>query len=311
MKKDLSEKFNEFISECTYSRRLRPETIKSYVTVFNHFCSTMPEIDSVDLLTTPILHEFFKRIQTRKRLVGKDTYKVGLQDSTLKTYGHKLNAFFMWLIQRKLILENPLEHIKLRNPDYVDQRALKNDDVQRFYSAVILNSGGNSLIERRDTVMLSILFFCGLRKGEFIALKVTDIDFRKRLLTVRAETSKSKRIRFIPIHPTLFYHLEEYIKERNKYGYKTQYLIVSNNQDKGLSVFGLKHWTESLIKKSGVKFHLHRFRHSFACNLAKNGVHIVKIQKLMGHADIKMTQTYLRSISFEDTREDINSLSMG
>ncbi|MFA7192015.1 MAG: site-specific integrase [Candidatus Paceibacterota bacterium] len=271
----------------------------------------MPEIDSTQLISTQILHEFFKRIQTRRRLIGRDRFKVGLRDSTLKTYSNKLNAFFVWLVQKRLIPENPLDYVKLRTPEYVDQRALPNEEIQKLYASVVLNSRGNSLLQSRDTVMISILFFCGLRKGEFISLRVTDIDFKERVLTVRAETSKSKRTRYVPIHPTLYYHLESYFKERNRLGYKTQLLIVSNNQDKGLSVFGLKHWTENHIKKSGIKFHLHRFRHSFACNLAKNGVHIVKIQKLMGHADIKMTQTYLRSISMEDTRDDIGKLSFG
>lgn len=311
MSKDLNQLFEEFISECTYTRRLRPETIKSYLTVFQHFCAIMPEINSVQLLSSQMLHEFFKRIQTRKRLVGGSKFTVGLRDSTLKTYSNKLNAFFVWLVQRRIIDENPLEFIKLRTPEYVDQRALQNDEIQKLYASVVLNSRGNSLLQSRDTAMISILFFCGLRKGEFISLRVTDIDFKERVLTVRAETSKSKRTRFVPIHPTLYYHLTNYIKERNKSGYKTQFLIVSNNQDKGLTKFGLKHWTETLISRSGIKFHLHRFRHSFACNLAKNGVHIVKIQKLMGHADIKMTQTYLRSITLEDTRDDIESLSFG
>jgi integrase len=35
----------------------------------------------------------------------------------------------------------------------------------------------------------------------------------------------------------------------------------------------------------------------------------IKIQKLMGHTDLKMTQTYLRSVSTEEMGEDINKLS--
>ncbi len=155
-----------------------------------------------------------------------------------------------------------------------------------------------------------MLFFCGLRKGEFISLRVTDIDLQKRLLTVRAETSKSKRYRYIPIHPTLLLHLEEYLRERNRYGYKTQDLLVSSVGDRGLSRYGLKHWTRTLSDRSGVKFHLHRLRHTFACNLAKKDVHIVKIQKLMGHSDCKMTLSYLRSVTCEDTRSDIDGLTI-
>lgn len=310
MQKDLQQLFKEFISECQYSRGLRSETLRGYEAVFKHFSLIMPEVTSSEFLNTSMLNEFFKRIQTRKRIVGKNTIKIGIRDSTIKTYNNKLNAFIVWLIQRKILLENPLDNIKLKNPEYTDQRALDSGDVNKIYTAITLHSNNNSLIMKRDIAMVSLLFFCGLRAGEFINLRVIDIDMQTLTLTVRAETSKSKKSRRIPIHPTLKFHLAEYFKERNAFGYKTENLFVSNNEDKGLSRHGLKHWVKRLIKISAVKFHLHRFRHTFACNLAKANVHIVKIQKLMGHADIKMTVSYLRSISFEDARDDISRLNI-
>ena len=202
---------------------------------------------------------------------------------------------------------NPLRSIRIPMPEYKDSPALKNKDIERMYGAITSGSK-NSLMFKRDTVMVSLLFFCGLRKGELISLRVMDIDLEKGLLTVRGETSKSKKTRVLPIHPTLRLHLKEYLEERIKSGYKTEKLIVSTNEDKELSRDGLKHWVNKMIKNSGVKFHLHCIRHTFACNLAAKDVGPAKIQKLMGHADIKMTMTYLRSISSEDLRDDINKL---
>ncbi len=307
--KNSQQLFAEYIEECEIARGLRPETIKSYKAVAKHFFTIMPEVLTVKLLTREVMVEFFKRIQKRERIVGRDTKKVGLADSTIHTYGNKLNAFLVWLVQKKLIEENPLENIKLKYPEYNDQRALKSDEVHKIISAISLHPV-NALILKRDMVMAYILLFCGLRKGEFISLQGRDIDMDKKTITVRAETSKSKRSRVIPIHPILFLALEEYIKERNKREYKTEYLIVSSSEDKGLSTHGLKHWIKRLIKISGVKFHLHRFRHTFACNLAKQNISILKIRDLMGHKSIKMTEVYLRSIITEDLRDDINKLDI-
>ncbi|HEV7702219.1 MAG TPA: site-specific integrase [Candidatus Paceibacterota bacterium] len=308
-KTDLRKLFEEFVDECKYSRGLRLPTINAYIAVFSHFSKIMPEIDKVEILTRPMLNEFFKRIKTRTRIVGRNTPKVGLEDSTVKTYSRKLNAFFVWLVQRKLMIENPLNGITLKNPEYKDQRALTDEEVRKILTAVNMYSK-NSLFLRRDTVMLYLLFFCGLRAGEFISLRVIDIDMEKRILTVRAETSKSKKTRYLTMHPTLIFHLREYINERNKLGYKTEHLFVSTSGDRGLTRHGLKHWVKRLIKLSGVKFHLHRFRHSFACNLAKNNTPIVMIQKLMGHSDIKMTMSYLRSITCEDATAYMDRLSI-
>jgi integrase len=269
----------------------------------------MPEITNTESLTTQMLIEFFKRLETRERIVGKDTIKVGVKNSTIKTYWSKLNSFFEWIQRKNLIESNPLKRIKPPELIYIDQRALSNTDIRKLYSAITLHSN-STLAFRRDTVMISLLIFCGLRFGEFISLEVRDIDFEKQLLTIRGETSKSKKARYIPIHPTLFFHLQDYITERNKQKYTTSYLIVSVSSDKELSRDGLKHWVKSLSKKSGIKFHLHRFRHSFACNLAHKDVNAIKIQKLLGHSSLNMTMTYLRSITSEDLKEEINRLSI-
>lgn len=307
MTRPLQQLFNEYTDECQYTRRLRPETIKGYRAVFSHFSAMMPEVVDAGFLTPEMMNEFFKRVQVRERIVGKNTKKVGLAVSTIHTYGSKLNAFFEWLTRKDILGKNPLDTIKLPRPEYTDSRALEKSDVQKIIAAVALHSA-DSLMLRRDMAMVSLLSFCGLRAGEFISLKVQDVDMERLELTVRGETSKSKKTRVLPLHATLLLHLREYITERNKRGYKTEQLIVSGNEDKGLSRHGLKHWVKRMERLSGVKFHLHRFRHTFACNLADKNVNAIKIQKLMGHTDIKMTMTYLRSIKTEDLRDDINKL---
>ena len=157
--------------------------------------------------------------------------------------------------------------------------------------------------------MIGVLTFCGIRRTELISLELRDIDLFNGFITVQAETSKSRRIRRIPMNAHLKFYLREYLQERKKRGCKTQYLFVSYASDSGLTLDGLHHWVKRLIKSSGVKFHVHRFRHTFATNLAMNNVGAVKIQKLMGHTDLKMTQTYLRSVATEELRDDINTLS--
>ncbi len=308
-KTDLKQLFAEYISECQYSTGLRPETIRGYKAVFHNFSALMPQVNNTALLTPEVMNEFFKSVQVRKRIVGRDIEKVGVKASTIRTYWSKLNSFFEWLRLRGYIEVNPVTDIKTAEPVYDDKRAVERDDIYKIFSAVTLHST-NPLLLRRDTLIFSLLIFCGLRKGELIGLEVRDIDMMKRVLTVRGETSKSNRTRQIPINPALLVHLQEYITERNRRGYKTQHLLVSGNEDKGLSVHGLKHFVKKYNKISGVTFHVHRFRHSFACALANQNSSAVKIQKLMGHTDLRMTQRYLRSMSVDDLRDDVNMLNI-
>ena len=304
----LDEHFNNYINECEFVRRLRPETLRSSKESFKYFKKVVPEVSSLADLTPAIITVFFKRLQTRERLVGKGVKKVGVKDSTILTYANRLKTFFKWLTERKHIESNPFDSLQLPNPSFVDHRALNGEQIKRIMGA-IAQSASNPFLLKRDMAIVGILTFCGLRRNELISLEVRDIDLFDGFITVRSETSKSKRTRKLPINPHLKMHLTEYLQERKNRGCKTPYLFVSNGLDRRFTTDGLKHWVERISRRSGVKFHLHRFRHTFATNLAMQDVGAIKIQKLMGHTDIKMTQTYLRSVSTEDMREDVNKLS--
>ena len=301
--------FDEYINERRFCSNLSDETIRGYEAVFELFLKIMPEITDAQFLTPEMLVEFFKRLATRDRPVGKGTVRTGVQVSTIKTYWSRLNCFFNWLKTKSRLKENPLKKVVVPKPSFKDMRALEDADVRKLYSAVTLRSS-NTFVLRRDTAMLSLLTFTGIRLGEFISLEVRDIDFEKHLLCVRSATSKSKHTRTIPIHPTLLLHLRDYVAERNKRKYKTHYLIVSSHADKQLSRHGLKNWIKAIRKKAGVRFHLHQFRHTFACNLARKNVNAVKIQRLLGHSSLNMTMTYLRSMESDDMREEINRLAI-
>lgn len=308
-KTDLKQLFAEYVSVCRYSSRLRPETIRGYEAVFRTFSTLMPHVVDTTSLTEKTMNEFFRTVQVRKRIVGRNTEKVGVKASTIRTYWNKLNTFCEWLHVRDHIPVNPLSEIRPPEPIYDDDRALVRDEITKILAAIVLNPV-SPLMSRRDILMVTTLLYCGLRRTELISLEMRDIDIPRRTLTVRGETSKSKRTRQLPINPALMEQLLEYISERNKKGLKTQYLFVSTNNDRGLSVHGLKHWVQKYNILAGVKFHVHQFRHSFACALVNQGCHIVTIQKLLGHTDLRMTQRYLRSLGVEDFRDDVNRLNI-
>jgi integrase len=302
---DIVRLFNEFMIECQYTRKLRSETTRGYKAVFDLFIKLMPEVTNTNSLTPDMLNEFFRRIETRPRMVG-NTIKSGVKKSTIKTQWSKLNVFFIWLCKRGYIIGSPLKDIKPPRPNYDDYRRLKDEEINKIYSAIVRCSP-SALINRRDMAMVSLLLFCGVRKGEFISLQVKDINLIKNEITIRAETSKSKRTRVLTMHPTLVLHIKDYLKERKQL--KTEFLLVAHRGDTGLTRHGLKHWVKSLIKKSGVRFHLHQFRHTFACKLCEANVNVFKVQKMMGHIDVAMTMRYARSMKTEDMIEDIGKIT--
>lgn len=306
-KKKLQELFDQYIQVCEYSLRRRPATIKSYRDTFRLLTHLIPNLDYTHQLSSTKMNEFFKILQTRKRIVGKNKEKVGVKNNTIASYWGKLNPFFVWLESHGYISINPLKNISKPKEVYENKPAVKKSDIEKLYTSIILHSR-NSFLLKRDTAIISTLFFAGLRKNELLSLLVRDVDLEKNVLTIRAMTSKSKRMRQIPINPTLRVHLQDYLNERKDY--QSEILFVSSKEDKGLTKHGIKHWVKRIKKVSKVNFHLHQIRHTFACNLAKNNISLPNLQRLMGHTDLRMTERYLRSLSVEHLVDDILKLSI-
>ena len=307
----LEKLFKDYIADCEYSKGLSPATISSYKDVFRTFHTIMPEVKILEDVHPQMFNEFFRRINTRERKVGRDTIKRGIKQSTTRTYYNKLIAFYSWLERYGYLEKGSITKkvIKPKSPQYDDERALKQSEVNKIMTAITLNTLKDEFIRSRDMAIILILLYTGIRKGELLGLRIQDVDFESQNIYVRAETSKSKKSRHIPMHFSLITHLKSYLKRRKEKGFSTSKLIVSSRQDKGLTQHGLKFWVTKYSKLSGISFHIHRFRHTFACTLGKNNVDIISIMNMLGHSTTRMTEQYLRSIKTTISRDFINKIS--
>lgn len=142
----------------------------------------------------------------------------------------------------------------------------------------------------KEMVLLALK--TGLRFGELIALEWSDVDLRNNLITVqksiargRLGSPKSNKIRYVP----LLADVKELITSRQK----RSGLVFSKDDNKPLGPVLCLRWLHQACKRAGIrKIGWHTLRHTFASHLAQNGVSIVLIKELLGHADIKTTMRY-------------------
>lgn len=306
MKKDLLQLFDEFIFEAEYVRKARPKTLKGYRHTFSLFLKIQPNV-TIQTLEPATIGQFFKMLQVRKRVVGKGIVKVGITKSTVATYWSKLSAFFGWLEARGYIQENPFRKMVYPTPSYDDKQYLKKEEIEKILAS-IYNHSSSILLLKRNLAIFYILLFCGLRREELILLQIRDLDFERRIITVRAETSKSNKTRSLPLHSTTILHLKDYLHERKKY--TTPYLIVSSTRDNRYTLDGMQHLITTLCRYSGVQFHLHQLRHTFAVNFLLSSNNLVKLQHLLGHKSILTTAVYLRCLPVDKMKADIQKLSI-
>ena len=139
----------------------------------------------------------------------------------------------------------------------------------------------------KHKALLSLLYGSGLRIGELLELKVTDINSER--MTVKVRQGEGKRDRLTILSNNVLKVLRKYFKE-----YKPKdFLFEGQNGGKYSAGSARKVLKKSMMKaKINKNATLHTLRHSFATHLLENGVGISHIQKLLGHQNIKTTLIY-------------------
>jgi len=140
--------------------------------------------------------------------------------------------------------------------------------------------------------IILIALRAGLRFGELIALSWEDVDFRRKMLTVKQSivrgvlgSTKGNKIRYIPLTDEVIKSLES---RKKRSGY-----IFTDEDGKTLKQYVCFKRLHKFCKEAGLrKIGWHTLRHTFASHLAQNGVPLKAIQELLGHSDIATTMRY-------------------
>lgn len=149
---------------------------------------------------------------------------------------------------------------------------------------LILNAHSNI----KHKMMLSLIYSCGLRCGELLALKPVDIDSKRNIVLLK--NAKGKKDRIAPLSPKILEMLREYYKV-----YKpTTYLFEGTITGEPYSDKSLQQVLKQALQKARITkpATLHWLRHSFATHLLESGTDLRYIQELLGHNSSKTTEIY-------------------
>ncbi|MGC8859565.1 MAG: tyrosine-type recombinase/integrase [Ignavibacteria bacterium] len=140
----------------------------------------------------------------------------------------------------------------------------------------------------KHRTMLSMIYTCGLRRGELLNLKIDDVDSKRHMLIIR--NSKGYKDRQVPISDKTIEMLREYYKV---YKPKT-WLFEGQQNSEPYSETSLQKVLHKAVNDAGIKkpVTLHWLRHSYATHLLESGVDLRYIQELLGHKNSKTTEIY-------------------
>jgi integrase len=244
---------------------------------------------------------------------------------TLKVIQSALNQALQHAVEMNLLASNPANGVKLPKAER------KVEDDSKFFSPQ-LRKQILEAVEGEELMKAAVvaLFFTGVRSGELLALPWKNVDFKNSALTIdRAITQESayetdgtrtsrETVVSVPktysgnrkfkIPPVVLDALREWKKIRY-FGENSP--VFANREGKNYTYGGFRSMHRYFQKRRGLPaFSLHSYRHNLASMLLEQGVNPKVVQKILGHADVRMSLYYSHTSAevcdaAADTLEDV------
>ena len=289
---DLEILTQQFCDYSTYIKGYKPNTINRYKGVLRLF-RRHSGASNLEDISNDKLRLFFIYGRT-ERAWNANTYLI---------YHKTLVVFLRWCREHGYRKDDPMEGIDVpKVPKRLPEKLTK-QQAERILEAVENLPYSHEFLRRRNYAIFQMFMLTGVRKSELLSLKMVDVDVEN--LTIFVRQGKGSKDRVIPMTYTLAQHLRRYLIERKKARKLCPFFFTSWPQDRGYTHSGLKRVVDNVKKATGINFHIHKLRHTFATLMLEGGCDIYSLSRMMGHADIKTTTIYL-SASAEHLRGQVS-----
>jgi integrase/recombinase XerC len=224
---------------------------------------------------------------SRVDVEGFMNYLAGQQMSGV-TRVRKLAAirkFFTFMEENRILAGNPAHTVKGARREEKEPGILYKEQ----YKALLYEASDNV----RDYAIIMTFLQTGIRLSELVNLKLEDIDFEHRILTVRQ--GKGKKDRHIPIVDEAAKALRNYLRYRNTELILDDDIFFLAKNGTSLNVSSVKYIVAKYVKKAGIrkKVSVHTLRHTFGAHKADKHMGIATLQELMGHKKKETTLKYI------------------
>jgi integrase len=257
------------------------------------------------------------------RLVQKwvDTLSDKYSPHTVRNAYLRLHAIFELAVRDRLVEFNPCKDIELPKLQSDNLHSLSADHVSTLLKYVDTH---------RQGVLVYIYVCLGLRKGEGLGLKWSDVDWEKKTITLKRQVQEQKKtetqarvriveytktdasLRTLPLTEKLYEKLKAHqanqLEEQLLTGWKDQGLIFPTSNGTPMSPSNFWKMFQSILRFAELpKMRVHDLRRTTASLLTQAGVQEVVIEAILGHAPGSMTRHYI-DVSVELMREAVEKV---
>lgn len=198
-----------------------------------------------------------------------------------------LRGLFRWLDRNGVVRNHALQQIRSPRLPRPAPRPLSADD-----AGALLDDAGDERapwIAARDTALFTLLYGCGLRIGEALALARGVLPLGETLRVL----GKGGKERIVPVLPAVRAAIDAYIAACPYPGGRKDPLFLGARGGR-LNPGVVQKRVRTLRARLGLPDTAtpHKLRHSFATHLLAGGGDLRAIQELLGHASLSTTQRY-------------------
>lgn len=201
-----------------------------------------------------------------------------------------LRRFYAWAMLNGVVSEDPALLVEAPGIGRPLPKSLTEAEVEALLDAP--DEGNPAGL--RDRAMLEMMYACGLRVSELIALEIDQINFNLGVLRVWGKGSKE---RMVPVGEAALEWVRSYLKEGRPYiGQSTGQDNTLFLSPRGGAMTRQAFWyiIRRHAERAGIGKSLspHMLRHAFATHLVNHDADLRVVQLLLGHSDLSTTQIY-------------------
>lgn len=298
---------------------LKPRTLKDHEAHYRYFklwlVKHYPTLKLEELTADHVRQYLHYMLNERTQYenhptLEKYSHKQGLSPATVNIRTRTLKCLLKFLYDEKYLQEDLSKRLKLQKVTEDTIGAFTKEEMLLLLS----QPNQREYTGFRDYVLMTLLLDTGMRINEALQMQVNHIDFNKQLIQIPASHSKNGKARTVPITRKSSELLKTLVDENNKQFNRVISFVFLLNNGEPLTY----HQAYSQIKAYGEKVDIisarvspHTFRHTFAKHFIMNGGDVFTLQKILGHADIKMCRRYVQMTQNDltDTHEKTSPIS--
>jgi len=218
--------------------------------------------------------------------------RAGRKPATIARRLAALRGLYAHLLREGAVSDNPTEHLEQPRRARPLPRTLSREAVVALLEA----PDGATPLGLRDRALLELLYACGLRATEALALRIADVNRRAGYVQC---SGKGRKERLVPVGAEALAWIERYLTDSRPRlaaarGAPSSPLLFVGPRGRPLTRQSLWQIVLRAARRAGLRQHVspHTLRHCFASHLLEGGADLRAVQMMLGHADISTTQIY-------------------